>query len=64
MAAAVQACVDDAVSKTVNLPASARSIDVYDTYATAFELGCKGITVYVDGSRSVQPQALATATAR
>lgn len=64
MAAAVQACVDEAVSKTVNLPASARSIDVYDTYATAFELGCKGITVYVDGSRSVQPQALATATAR
>lgn len=63
MAAAVQTCVDEAVSKTVNLPASARSIDVYDTYATAFELGCKGITVYVDGSRTVQPQALATATA-
>ncbi|MFI5614955.1 hypothetical protein [Amycolatopsis sp. NPDC051903] len=62
MAAAVQTCVDEAVSKTVNLPASARSIDVYDTYATAFELGCKGITVYVDGSRSVQPQALATAS--
>ncbi|WP_284741705.1 hypothetical protein [Amycolatopsis sp. RTGN1] len=64
MAAAVQACVDEAVSKTVNLPASATSIEVYDTYATAFELGCKGITVYVDGSRDVQPQALATATAR
>ncbi|SEP53584.1 hypothetical protein [Amycolatopsis saalfeldensis] len=63
MAAAVQACVDEAVSKTVNLPASATSIEVYDTYATAFELGCKGITVYVDGSRDVQPQALATATA-
>jgi len=53
MAAAVQACVDEAVSKTVNLPASARSIDVYDTYTTAFELGCKGITVYVDGSRDI-----------
>lgn len=63
MAAAVQACVDEAVSKTVNLPASARPIEVYDTYAAAFELGCKGITVYVDGSRDVQPQALATATA-
>ncbi|MFD8493899.1 hypothetical protein [Amycolatopsis sp. NPDC059657] len=62
MAAAVQACVDEAVSKTVNLPASASSIDVYDTYAAAFELGCKGITVYVDGSRDVQPQALATAS--
>ena len=63
VAAAVQACVDEAVSKTVNLPSSARSIEVYDVYATAFELGCKGITVYVDGSRSGQPQALATATA-
>ncbi|MFI7120232.1 hypothetical protein ACIBTM_27050, partial [Amycolatopsis sp. NPDC049868] len=63
MAAAVQACVDEAVSKTVNLPATARSIDVYDTYATAFELGCKGITVYVDGSRHIQPQALATTSA-
>lgn len=63
MAAAVQACVDDAVSKTVNLPASARPIEVYDTYASAFELGRKGITVHVDGSRDVQPQALATATA-
>ncbi|KOV81833.1 hypothetical protein [Nocardia sp. NRRL S-836] len=62
MAAAVQACVDEAVSKTVNLPGTARAIDVYDTYATAFELGCKGITVYVDGSRSVEPQALATAS--
>lgn len=63
MAAAVQACVDEAVSKTVNLPGTARAIDVYDSYATAFELGCKGITVYVDGSRDVQPQVLATANA-
>lgn len=59
MAAAVQACVDEAVSKTVNLPSDARSIDVYDTYISAWELGCKGITVYVDGSRDVQPQSLA-----
>lgn len=58
MAAAVQACVDEAVSKTVNLPSSARPIDVYDTYLSAWELGCKGITVYVDGSRQVQPKAL------
>lgn len=62
MAAAVQACVDEAVSKTVNLPGTARAIDVYDTYATAFELRCKGIAVYVDGSRSVQSQVLATAS--
>jgi ribonucleoside-diphosphate reductase alpha chain len=58
MAAAVQACVDEAVSKTVNLPAAARVIDVYDTYLSAWELACKGITVYVDGCRQAQPKAL------
>ena len=58
MAAAVQAAVDEAVSKTVNFPATARAIDVYDTYVAAWELGCKGITIYVDGSRQVQPKAL------
>ncbi|MGH3867028.1 MAG: hypothetical protein ACRDQ4_12975 [Pseudonocardiaceae bacterium] len=57
MAAAVQACVDEAVSKTVNLPATARAIDVYDTYLSAWRLACKGITVYVDGSRQAQPKA-------
>ncbi|SES28470.1 ribonucleoside-diphosphate reductase class II [Lentzea xinjiangensis] len=45
MAAAVQACVDEPVSATVPLPGTARAIDVYDIFATAFELGCKGITV-------------------
>lgn len=58
MAAAVQECVDEAVSKTVNLPGSARPIDVYDTYLRAWELGCKGATVYVDGSHHAQPKAL------
>lgn len=58
MAAAVQACVDEAVSKTVNLPATAAVAEVYDTYVAAWEAGCKGITVYVDGSRQVQPKAL------
>ncbi|MGH3823459.1 MAG: hypothetical protein ACRDRA_11620 [Pseudonocardiaceae bacterium] len=58
MTAAVQACVDEAVSKTVNLPSTARAIEVYDIYLSAWEAGCKGITVYVDGSRQVQPKAL------
>ncbi|MGH8931816.1 MAG: hypothetical protein ACRDZO_14625 [Egibacteraceae bacterium] len=58
MAAAVQACVDEAVSKTVNLPATASVSEVYNTYLAAWEAGCKGITVYVDGSRVAQPKAL------
>ncbi|MBV9012768.1 MAG: hypothetical protein JO272_12095 [Pseudonocardiales bacterium] len=58
MAAAVQTCVDEAVSKTVNLPATARAIDVYHIYLSAWELACKGITVYVEGSRQAQPKAL------
>jgi ribonucleoside-diphosphate reductase alpha chain len=58
MAAAVQACVDEAVSKTVNLPASADVTAVFDTYLAAWEAGCKGVTVYVDGSRRAQPKAL------
>lgn len=46
------------VSKTVNLPATVTATQVYDTYVAAWEAGCKGITVYVDGSRQVQPKAL------
>ncbi|WP_157767726.1 hypothetical protein [Actinosynnema pretiosum] len=58
MAAVVQACVDEAASKTVNLPAAATATQVCDTYAAAWEAGCKGIAVYVDGSHAVQPKAL------
>jgi ribonucleoside-diphosphate reductase alpha chain len=58
MVSAIQACVDEAVAKTVNLPAAATAADVYDVYQAAWEAGCKGITVYRDGSRSSQPKAL------
>ncbi|WP_028922007.1 hypothetical protein [Pseudonocardia acaciae] len=58
MAAATQACVDEAVSKTVNLPSTTTATHVYDTYLAAWEAGCKGITVYVDGSRELQPRPL------
>ena len=58
MVSAIQACVDEAVAKTVNLPATATAADVYDVYQAAWEAGCKGITVYRDGSRSSQPKAL------
>ena len=58
MVSAIQACVDEAVAKTVNLPATAAPADVYDVFQAAWEAGCKGITVYRDGSRDSQPKAL------
>jgi ribonucleoside-diphosphate reductase alpha chain len=49
--AALQAFVDNSISKTINFPASAEPEDVAQAYKLAWETGCKGITVYVTGSR-------------
>lgn len=52
MQGAIQKWIDHSISVTTNLPKDTPESVVHDVYMTAWKAGCKGATIYVDGSRS------------
>ncbi len=52
--AAIQRWVDSSISKTANCPSDFTVDETAELYEMAFDLGCKGVTIYRDGSRDVQ----------
>ncbi len=58
MQAAWQKYTDNAISKTVNFPHTAGVDEVKEVYMLAYKLGCKGVTIYRDGSKGFENQVL------
>lgn len=58
MAAALQAVVDDAISKTINVSGTLSAEEIKGIYIQAYSKGMKGITIFRDRSRAIQPKRL------
>jgi ribonucleoside-diphosphate reductase alpha chain len=58
MAARVQKGVDESISKTINLHSKMTPHDIKNIYRNAWNLGLKGITIYREGSKKIQPKKL------
>ena len=54
MQAAIQRWTDSSISKTANVPSDFTVEQTKDLYESAYDMGCKGVTIYRDGSRSEQ----------